>query len=126
MSELEKRPSKKQHEVLDYVDTFIRDNGFGPTYREIMKGLGYKSVSTVATHVDSLIVRGLLSKNHNSARSLQIVADTNEAITETNSLQQHLAWLRSELAKREADIERSKDAAILKAALTLLDQSGKN
>lgn len=38
-----------------------------------MRALEYKSVSTVATHVDGLISRGYLQKRDNSARSLEVV-----------------------------------------------------
>jgi repressor LexA len=67
------RPSKKQRELLTFIDAFISQHGYGPSYREIMNGLGYKSVSTVATHVDNLIKKGHLNKRDYSARSLEVV-----------------------------------------------------
>ncbi|MBP9667241.1 hypothetical protein KBD87_00330 [Candidatus Saccharibacteria bacterium] len=68
------RASKKQQELLSFVDGFIKGNGYGPSYREIMRALGYKSVSTVATHIDGLIVKGYLRRGvDNSARSLEVV-----------------------------------------------------
>ena len=45
-------PTKKQYELLLFIDNFIKDNGYGPSYREIMRALNYKSVSTVAVHID--------------------------------------------------------------------------
>lgn len=68
------RPSKKQHDLLMFIDGFIKGNGYGPSYREIMRALDYKSVSTVAAHVDGLIAKGWLVKKDNSARSLEVVA----------------------------------------------------
>lgn len=70
------RPTKKQRELLNFIDGFIKGNGYGPSYREIMRALDYKSVSTVATHVDGLITRGWLVKKDNSARSLEVMAPT--------------------------------------------------
>lgn len=67
------RPTKKQKELLNFIDGFIKGYGYGPSYREIMRALDYKSVSTVATHVDGLITRGWLVKKDNSARSLVVV-----------------------------------------------------
>lgn len=69
----ESRPSKKQRELLSFIDGFISQHGYGPSYREIMNGLGYRSVSTVATHVDNLIKKGHLRKRDYSARSLEVV-----------------------------------------------------
>lgn len=70
---MEKRPTKKQKELLSFIDGFIKGNGYGPSYREIMRALDYKSVSTVATHVDGLISRGWLRKRDNEARTLEVV-----------------------------------------------------
>lgn len=71
MSEL--RSSKRQRELLNFVDGFIQGHGYGPSYREIMRSLGYKSVSTIAVHIDGLISKGYLLKRDNSARSLEVV-----------------------------------------------------
>lgn len=67
------RSSKRQRELLNFVDTFIQGHGYGPSYREIMRALGYKSVSTVAIHIDGLMAKGYLRKRDRSARSLEVV-----------------------------------------------------
>lgn len=70
------RSTKRQKELLMYVDRFISEHGYGPSYREIMNALGYKSVSTVAIHIDGLITKGYLRKRNHSARSLEVVSTT--------------------------------------------------
>jgi len=67
------RATKKQQELLAFVTSFITEQGYGPSYREIMNALGYKSVSTVAVHVEGLIAKGYLRRGENAARSLEIV-----------------------------------------------------
>jgi len=67
------RSSKRQRELLNFVDVFVQGHGYAPSYREIMRALGYKSVSTVAVHIDGLISKGYLRKRDNSARSLEVV-----------------------------------------------------
>src|SRR5476651_2287993 len=71
------RPTKKQHELLAYIEAFIAEHGYSPSYREIMSGLNYTSVATVALHVNSLIKRSHLRKRDRSARSLEVVKPTN-------------------------------------------------
>ena len=66
------RPTKKQQELLGFIEKFIGENGYSPSYREIMEGLKYSSVATVALHVNSLIARGQLVKRDHSARSLEL------------------------------------------------------
>jgi len=67
------RPTKKQRELLNYVEIFIAEHGYSPSYREIMVGLNYTSVATVALHVNNLLRRGHLRKRDRSARSLEVV-----------------------------------------------------
>lgn len=70
---MSERSTKRQRELLNFVDNFIQGHGYGPSYREIMRALDYKSVSTVAIHIDGLILRGYLRKRDRSARSLEVV-----------------------------------------------------
>lgn len=103
------RPSKKQRELLSFIDGFIKGNGYGPSYREVMRALDYKSVSTVAIHINGLIAKGYLVKKDNSARSLALVGQTDavsvaQLESKTLPLQQKFA----ELVKKDptsADLE---------------------
>src|SRR4051794_35981116 len=70
------RPTKKQRELLTFIEEFIAAKGYSPSYREIMQGQQYTSVATVALHVNSLIKRGHLRKRDRSARSLEVVKPT--------------------------------------------------
>ena len=67
------RPTKKQHDLLLFIEQFIAAHGYSPSYREIMKGLNYTSVATVSLHINNLIKRGHLIKRDHSARSLEVV-----------------------------------------------------
>lgn len=67
------RPTKKQRELYSFIADFIQRHGYSPSYREIMCGLGYTSVATVALHVNNLIARGHLQKRSHEARSLEVV-----------------------------------------------------
>lgn len=81
------RPSKKQRELLTFIENFITEHGYSPSYREIMAGCSYTSVATVALHVNSLIKRGHLKKRDNNARSLEVVnQDTTKQTLSTNQV----------------------------------------
>jgi repressor LexA len=71
-------PTKKQYELLTFIKLFTARYGYSPSYREIMRGLNYTSVATVALHVNSLIKRGHLRKRDHSARSLEVVEHSKE------------------------------------------------
>lgn len=78
------RPTKKQRELLEFIETFILEHGYSPSYREIMSGLNYNSVATVALHINSLIKRGHLIKRDRSARSLEVVQAAQEPKLKSN------------------------------------------
>jgi SOS-response transcriptional repressor LexA len=118
---MQARPSKKQRELLQFIEGFIKGNGYGPSYREIMRALDYKSVSTVAVHVDGLISRGWLRKTDHSARSLEVVLPDSP----TQQKDPHIDWLKSEIKGREKsttpiDLEH---VEILRKALAILERS---
>lgn len=88
------RPTKKQRELLTFIEKFIAEHGYSPSYREIMNGLNYNSVATVSLHVTSLIKRGHLRKRDHSARSLEIVMATEkEKITSNQIAPGEEKWL---------------------------------
>lgn len=100
------RPSKKQKELLAFIDSFISGHGYGPSYREVMRALDYKSVSTVATHIDNLIVKGFLRKRDKSARSLEVlrpstVSPSTESVTKAEE-----KWLVDRIEKAFKDYEK--------------------
>ncbi len=80
------RPTKKQKELLGFIETFIAEHGYSPSYREIMAGLNYNSVATVALHVNNLIKRGHIRKRDHSARSLEVVASPEPTKVTSNSI----------------------------------------
>lgn len=89
------RATKKQYELLTFIDAFIRENKYGPSYREVMNALGYKSVSTVAIHIDGLIASGYLRKKDNSARSIEVLKRYDVAKSEPSAWAAagHEQWL---------------------------------
>ena len=51
----------------------MAQHGISPTYREIQKGLGYRSPATVQSHVGTLVARGMLGNISGKARSITIL-----------------------------------------------------
>lgn len=88
------RPTKKQRETLNFIEAFIKQHGYSPSYREIMQGCHYTSVATVALHVNNLIKRGHLHKRNNSARSLEVIASVSDDNFQTTAVsEQEEKWL---------------------------------
>ncbi|MFL2648169.1 MAG: repressor LexA [Candidatus Actinomarinales bacterium] len=62
--------SKKQEEILNYINKTINTKGYSPTVREICEAVGLKSTSTVQYHLKKLINLGYLNKSDNISRSI--------------------------------------------------------
>ncbi len=114
---MRERTTKKQQALLQYISDFLNEHNYAPSYREIMGALGYKSVSTVAVHVDALITKGYLTKSDKSARSVRLASE--KVSTEPN----HLAWLRTEITRRETAGADPVELETLQKALDILTES---
>ncbi len=65
--------TKRQKQILDFINNFIADNGYAPSYREIGDNFGLSSTATVAEHVQGLENKGFLKTDPNEARSIEII-----------------------------------------------------
>ena len=119
-------PTKKQYELLLFIDNFIKDNGYGPSYREIMRALTYKSGSTVAVHIDNLISRGHLRKRDNSARSLEVIdvaaapKTTPEVLDSTDAIIERCIRAKIADLQKQDDDKVRQDIQTLQSALQIL------
>lgn len=106
------RPTKKQRELLSFIDDFISEHGYSPSYREIMNGLNYTSVATVALHVNSLIKRGHLRKRDNCARSLEVVnPDEKSKVTHNVVTENQEKWLIEKIEHIFQEVEQGLEVA---------------
>lgn len=107
------RPTKKQRELLTFIEQFIGEHGYSPSFREIMTGLNYTSVATVALHVNNLIKRGHLRKRDHSARSLEIVHSETAGgmaaskVTSNTITPNEEKWLIEKIEHHFAEVERA-------------------
>jgi repressor LexA len=98
------KPTKKQRAILDFVEQFIAENKVSPTYREIMGGLGYRSVATVAEHIENMVAKGLLNKADFQARTIESTSNAKMEVDFEMEIEKQLNLGNEEDAKilREA------------------------
>ena len=102
------RPTKKQRELLTFIEQFVLEHGYGPSYREIMRGCNYSSVATVAAHVNNLIARGHLTKRDHSARSLEVVKESEKgAAPQVKVTAGNEKWLMDAIEAQFIALEKS-------------------
>src|ERR1041385_3722121 len=64
--------TKRQKQVMDFIATFVEDNGYSPSYEEIAEGLGLASLATVHKHISALDTKSYLKRGFNRSRSLEM------------------------------------------------------
>ncbi|MEZ4414872.1 MAG: transcriptional repressor LexA [Gemmatimonadota bacterium] len=67
--------TKRQKEILDYIESFIDESGYAPSFEEIAEAFGYASLATVHEHLSNLERKGYIRKAYNESRSLEVVRE---------------------------------------------------
>lgn len=70
--------TKKQRDIIAYIQEYIATNRYSPSYREIGSHFGFSSLGSVYKHIHSLKKKGLLQLKTMSSRSLQPVVSKND------------------------------------------------
>jgi repressor LexA len=64
--------TRKQHELLVFIDRHLKATGFSPSFEEMKEALHLKSKSGIHRLISALEERGFLSRRHNRARALEV------------------------------------------------------
>src|SRR5499433_2074989 len=65
--------TKRQRQVYDFIAEFVQRNNYTPSFQEIGDGLGLSSLATVHKHISNLEKKGLLSRDYNRSRSIDLL-----------------------------------------------------
>ena len=65
--------TRRQRQVYDFISGFTQTQGYSPSYEEIGEGLGLSSLATVHKHISNLEEKGLLKRDYNRSRSIDLL-----------------------------------------------------
>jgi len=65
--------TRRQRELYDFISDFVQKNGYSPSFDEIREGMGLNSLATVHKHVTNLEKKGLLTRDYNRSRSIDLL-----------------------------------------------------
>ena len=65
--------TKRQREILDYLNEFISEHGYAPSLEEIGRRFGLSSLATVHKHLTNLQEKGFIKRAWNRSRSVEMV-----------------------------------------------------
>ncbi len=72
-------PTARQQAILDFIETFITDNRYPPTYEEIRQGVGLSTKSLVNHHLAALEAAGYLERDRLTPRGLRLRREPQQA-----------------------------------------------
>lgn len=65
----------RQRQILEFIDTTVREKGYPPSVREICEGVGLRSTASVHVHLRSLEDKGFLRRDPTKPRAIEICFD---------------------------------------------------
>ena len=65
--------TKRQHEIYDFIARFVAERGYSPSFEEIGEGTDLNSLATVHKHITNLEKKGLLKRDYNCSRSIDLL-----------------------------------------------------
>ncbi len=65
--------TRKQHELLGFIDRHLKETGFSPSFDEMKDALHLRSKSGIHRLISALEERGFLSRRHHRARALEVL-----------------------------------------------------
>jgi repressor LexA len=68
--------TKRQREILDYLQDFIQQHGYAPSLEEIGRRFGLSSLATVHKHLTNLQEKGFIKRAWNRSRSVEMIPTT--------------------------------------------------
>ncbi|MBB2204325.1 transcriptional repressor LexA [Gluconacetobacter takamatsuzukensis] len=65
--------TRKQHELLLFIDRHLKQTGFSPSFDEMKDALNLRSKSGIHRLISALEERGFLQRRHHRARALEVL-----------------------------------------------------
>lgn len=65
--------TKRQSEILRYLQEHIRENGYAPSFEEIAENFSFQSLATVHEHLTNLERKGYIHRTHNESRAIEVL-----------------------------------------------------
>ncbi len=67
--------TERQRDILEFIRDFQKKKGVAPTHREICEAFGYSSYGTVYKHLSLLQKKGLIRRDWNQKRGVEVVEE---------------------------------------------------
>lgn len=80
MKTIRKMLTQKQAKVYRWMMEYQRENGYSPTIREVMQGMGFSSTNSLESHYKLLEKKGYIERKSKSARAIKFLVSELEIL----------------------------------------------
>jgi repressor LexA len=72
--------TRRQSEILSYLQTHIQEQGYAPSFEEIAERFGFQSLATVHEHLTNLERKGYIRRSYNESRAIEVMPPRGTAL----------------------------------------------
>lgn len=72
--------TRRQSDILNYLQSQIAENGYAPSFEEIAEHFGFQSLATVHEHLTNLERKGYIRRSYNESRSIEVLPPKGTAV----------------------------------------------
>jgi repressor LexA len=65
--------TKRQRQILDYLNSYTAEHGYAPSFEEIAEQFNYNSLATVHEHLTNIERKGYIKRTYNESRAIEIL-----------------------------------------------------
>jgi len=71
--------TRRQKQILDFIQGYLAGNGYAPSFEEIAEHFTFRSLATVHEHLTNLERKGYIHRAHNESRAIELVPQPGQA-----------------------------------------------
>jgi repressor LexA len=112
--------TRKQHELLVYIDRHLKQSGCSPSFEEMKDALQLKSKSGIHRLISALEERGFIERRHHRARALEVKRLPEDMTNRTpEGVGEHFSptVIRGDFTSRIPGVRTANDAAAISLPL---------
>jgi repressor LexA len=110
--------TERQRDILQFLREFQRERGVAPTHREICDRFGFSSYGTVYKHLSLLEKKGLIRRDWNQKRGVEVIDNDQPAVPAPTSGVRELPLFGYIAAGRPIDVDVSNEVVTVPERLT--------
>lgn len=109
--------TRKQHELLTFIDKHLNETGVSPSFEEMKDALSLRSKSGIHRLISALEERGFLRRHHHRARALEVIRLPENVAARKESAGFAPNVIRGDFSARLPAVRTANDAAAVNLPL---------